>query len=469
MSKALEDATAAEDEAKASYEGLVAAKAKEIAALTQSIESKTERSGELAVKLAGAQNDIEDTQESLEEDKKFLADLKKNCATKEDEWAEITKTRNEEILALADTIKLLNSDDALELFKQTLPSAAASLMQVDRSAAGVRARALEVLKSHGPMPRLDFIALAIRGKKAGFEKVVGMIDNMMELLGKEQDEDDKKKEYCDKEFDVADDKKKELERTIEDTNTAIEATQEAIATLTDEIKALVAGIAALDKSVAEATEQRKEEHAAFNQMIAEDSAAKELLNMAKNRMNKFYNPKLYKPPPKRELSREDQITVNMGGTLAPTQPPGGISGTGITALVQDAPAPPPEAPGPFKKKSQESNGVIAMMDILIKDLTKEMTEGKTEEKNAQEEYEQTMKDSADKRAADSKSVEDKTAAKANAEEELQEHEEAKGSATKELGGTLKYIHSLHGECDWLLKYFDARKEARANEVESLSN
>merc|ERR1719206_101634 len=142
--------------------------------------------------------------------------------------------------------------------------------------------------------------------------------------------------------------------------------QEAIAELADEIKALEAGIASLDKSVAEATEQRKEENAEFTELMANDAAAKELLGFGKNRLNKFYNPKLYKPPPKRVLSEEDSIVVNMGGTLAPTAAPGGIAGTGVTALVdvsehsQDGvrPPPPPEAPGEYKKKSEATNGVI---------------------------------------------------------------------------------------------------------------
>merc|ERR1719271_2226176 len=162
-----------------------------------------------------------------------------------------------------------------------------------------------------------------------------------------------------------------------------------IAALTEEIKAMEDGIKALDKSVAEATDQRKEEHEDFVELMASDSAAKELLKFAVNRLNKFYNPKLYKAPPKRVLSEEDQITVNMGGTLAPTAAPGGIAGTGIAVLAdvsehsQAKPPPPPEAPGAYKKKSEESGGVIAMIDLLIKDLDKEMTVAKAEEKDAQ--------------------------------------------------------------------------------------
>merc|ERR1719480_323368 len=110
---------------------------------------------------------------------------------------------------------------------------------------------------------------------------------------------------------------------------------ESISTLSSEIEALEDGIKKLDKSVGEATATRKEEHDDFVETLAANTAAKDLLNFAKNRLNKFYNPKLYKAPPKRELSEEERITVNMGGTLAPTTL-GGIAGTGIgaVALVQ---------------------------------------------------------------------------------------------------------------------------------------
>merc|ERR1719245_1317309 len=108
-----------------------------------------------------------------------------------------------------------------------------------------------------------------------------------------------------------------------------------------------------------------------------------------------------------------------------------------------------------------------MIDLLVKDLDKEMTEAETSEKDAQADYETMMADSADKRTADSKSLQEKTSAKAELESSLEDHKEDEMDAKKELMATLKVIHTLHGECDWLVKYFDARKEARADEVDSL--
>merc|ERR1719414_1212993 len=110
-----------------------------------------------------------------------------------------------------------------------------------------------------------------------------------------------------------------------------------------------------------------------------------------------------------------------------------------------------------------------MIDLLIKDLDKEMQEAQVDEKNAQEEYETMMAESADKRAADSKSITDKSAEKASVQEALETEGDNKAATSKELMGTLKYIQGLHAECDWLVKYYDARKQARADEVESLQN
>merc|ERR1711933_456043 len=267
-------------------------------------------------------------------------------------------------------IKVLNDDDALELFKKTLPSAA-SFLQVQVAAAEVRARALaglkEFMQQHpNKSAKMELLALALEGKKIGFEKVIKMIDDMVATLKVEQKDDDTKKEYCAEELDLSDDKKKSLEHAVADLETAIEDLKGAIATLTEEIAALVAGIKELDTMVAEATEQRKEENADFKELMASDTAAKELMKFAKNRLNKFCNPKLYKAPPKTELSREDRIVENMSGTAAPTAAPGGIAGTGITVFAQtahrEAPPPPPETFGAYTKKSEDSMGVMAMMD-----------------------------------------------------------------------------------------------------------
>merc|ERR1712085_201439 len=134
------------------------------------------------------------------------------------------------------------------------------------------------------------------------------------------------------------------------------------------------------------------------------------MGFAKNRLNKFYNPKL------------------------------------ATAFVQDkaAPPPPPATAAAYKKKGEESNGVIAMMDLMVKDLDEEMTVSETENTNDQAQYEKTVAEAGDKRRQDSKSITDKEASKADLQSLLEKSDTDKKSATKDLMGTDKYISSLHG-------------------------
>jgi len=485
MEKGLAESTAAENSDIKDHEGLIAAKTKEKDASTATVETKTEQIGELGVKIVQLKASLSDTQASLKADQEFLQNLESSCTTKTAEWEERSKTRAEELVALADTIRVINDDDALDLFKKTLPSPSASFVQVSVKASEIRKQALAHIRGArhvaGQQDRagIDLLMLALAGKKSlakgGFDKVIKMCDDMVAVLEQEQHDDDHKQEYCNKQLDLTDDKRKALERTFAQKESAIASAQESIAALAEEIAALEAGIKKLDKSVAEATEQRKAENAEFTELMASDSAASELLGWAKNRLNKFYNPKLYKPPAKVELSRMDRINVNHGGDEPTTPAPGGIAQTGISALAQisshrrlvDAPAPAPDTWGAYAKKGDESTGVIAMIDLLIKDLKKEMTEAETSEKNAQADYLTMMNESAEKRSADSKALAAKGSSKADTEAELQDHTDGKASATAELMATHKYIESLHGECDWLMKYADARKEARTAEIDSL--
>merc|ERR1719345_41512 len=470
MAASLGEAKANEESAIAGFEELKAAKNKEINALQASIESKMTRVGDLAVKTAEMENDLEDTREDLAESKKFLADLDVNCENKKKEWAAYQKMMGEELLALADTIKILNDDDALELFKKTLPGSSASLLQVKITAKSMAKSALAVLKqgrNGGKDPRVDFLEIALKGGKVGFEKIIKLIDELVATLKKEQEEDAAKKEYCEAEIDKTEDTAKVLANKVSDRETAIDDASESVSNLKAEIEALDDGIRALDKEVADATETRKEEHDDFTATSASNAAAVDILKFAKNRLNKFYNPSQYKAPPKRELSEDEQITLNMGGTLAPTAAPGGIAGTGI-GLMQAAPPPPPEADMAYKTKGEESSGVIVMIDTLVNDVETEMQEAKLEEKDAQGDYEKFMDDAGAKRAEDAKSMTDKEAALADTTDSLVTNKEALKNKKFEQMETEKFIGGLHADCDWLLKYYDMRKEARTNEIDAMS-
>merc|ERR1719388_278904 len=413
-------------------------------------------------------NDLDDTREDLAETRKFMADLGVNCAKKKKEWAAYQKMQGQEMLALADTIKVLNDDDALELFKKTLPSAS-SLLEVKVSSRTLRQQALSILRrSNIKDPRVDFLSVAIHGGKAGFGKIIELIDKLTAQLKAEQGEDDAKKDYCETEIDKAEDTHKVQSNEKSDLETSIEDARETITNLKTEIEALDDGIRALDKEVAEATELREKEHEDFVETLAANTAAVDLLKFAKNRLNKFYNPSQYKPPPKRELTEEERITVNNGGTLAPTEAPGGIAGTGISAAqLSAAPPPPPEANLAYQKKGEESSGVIRLINLLINDVEKDIQVMELEEKDAQKDYVRFMDNAAKKRAEDSKSQTDKEGALADTEAQLVDDKQGLKNKKMDLMKTEQLIGALHSECDFLLKYYEVRKEARAGEIDAM--
>merc|ERR1719160_1181074 len=418
-------------------------------------------------------NDLEDTKETIVQDKKFLADLEKNCKAKKEEYAAYKKLQAEELIALADTIKILNDDDALDLFKKTLPTP--SFLQL-RTETDMRDEALSQFQdlpdsTMKTNPQLGLIQMALMGKKVSFDKIIKMIDDLTVVLKDEQKEDEKQKEWCEAEFEKSEDKDGELTRKITGLASSIEEMKEGVATLKDDIKALTDGIAALDKSVAEATETRKAEHAEFTTVSAQNNAAVQLLGVAENRLNKFYNPAAYNPPQRRELTEEERIYVQSGGAdprdaeeAAAAQT--GIAGTGITVFSQEGVAPPPPpAQGAYKKK--DAGGPTALIKKLTNDLKMEMQANDMEEKTAQEDYEELMADSAEKRAGDSKTITEKEAQKAGLEGDLDQATKDHKGATGDLLALGEYIAQLHGSCDFLLENFDVRREARSGEIDAI--
>merc|ERR1719272_75354 len=98
-----------------------------------------------------------------------------------------------------------------------------------------------------------------------------------------------------------------------------------------------------------------------------------LIGKAKNRLHKFYNPSLYKAPPKKEMSMEEKIIAGGSSALIQSEAEFDSSFVQIRAHTKVAPPEAPEAPGAFKK-SEKSGGVLAFMDMIIGELKQSLTE-----------------------------------------------------------------------------------------------
>lgn len=497
MSKDLDEMVKSEEAAVADHESMIATKAKEIEATTKAIEVKMGRKGNLAVEAAKLKDDLENSQESLAEDQKFLAEIKRSAAIKAKEYDEYKKLHAAELVAIADTIKLLNDDDALDLFKKTLPNpSAASFVQMLVSPKQMKRDALHALRGHRHRkhhgdPRLDLLALALRGKKGGnFDEVLQKIDKLTTNLKKEQEDDNGKKTWCLAELDKMEDEIKWTARSVSDVQKVIASSNEDLKAIVAEIDARSKGLKELDQAVDAATAQRKVEHQKTADSLAENNAAIELLQMAYNRLAKFYNPRLAeapKPTPQPSFNQEDMVNdaeLADGGDIADSSDaPDFIqvnqhsmledeSNSEADSTSEDEEESDAEANGTesqdYKQPTEESGGVMHLLTLLKEDVRKSVLETELEEKEAQKDYEVFMQESTEKRAVDSKAIANAESVKAKIETELQKAEVKRDGKKESLQESKKELYNLHADCDWFLQNFDQRKTAREDESDALT-
>jgi len=394
--------------------------------------------------------------------------LKESCELKTKEQEVRAKTQTEEISAISAATKLLNDDDALELFKKTLPGPA-SLLQTS-SKTHMHARAKQALhffrqqmaQDHRNAARYQAMLVATRqGVKShsgkGFDKVIEMIDGMVTLLGKEQTSEDEQKDFCIAEIDKVEDNKKLLESTIADLSGEVSKTADSIAAVTAELDALKKGILELDKSVSEATEQRKAEHAEYLSTAAANQAAVKLLGMAKNMLNKFYNPEEYrKPEPTPEPAGNKYLSLEQE-PMQPNQEDGIIFAQVRMRTKQE------------ELGRAQPGGVMAMMSQLQHEVEIDIKESEMEDADAQKEYEEAMKAATAKRAADSELIVTKDGERSQLSSVLEDQKGSKSLKVEQLAGVAEKLGDLHSSCDQLLDTYDDRKKARAAQSEGLKN
>jgi len=433
-----------EEEAVETFTGVKKSKKVEISTLLNQFERKMKRIGELKVEVVNLERQLAEQSGSLEDDKQMLAEVQKSCAKKAEDWEKRQAARQEEQLALQETVKILNSDESLDLFRKR----STSLIQLSSGREKARREALSLLReasatSQNPS-ELNFLALALSGRKADFTEILKKIDGMVSLLDKEQEDDKTKKSYCGEEFRTTEDKSKSLDSKIKSLKAGLAEKKQAIAKLSEDIKALQSGVTALDESVAKASENRKAEHEEFQESMSSNSATIDLLSLARDRLNKVYNPTMV--------------------AETTTKSPYDLSLLQMSSKIAQA---PPTFEGGYQKNSEGSNGVLKMIDTLASDVEKEMAVAKTEEADAQEDYEKTVEDAAKKREADLALATRKAAEKSEVETDVSDDKKDVDGKKKQLAATQQYTADLHQECDWLLQNFDLRAQARTEEKESL--
>eukprot|EP00397_Hematodinium_sp_SG-2012_P012188 GEMP01012351.1.p1 GENE.GEMP01012351.1~~GEMP01012351.1.p1 ORF type:complete len:700 (+),score=203.82 GEMP01012351.1:121-2100(+) len=416
-----------EEEASAkAFVALKAAKNSEIAAGQQQADTKTTEYANAQENGAQAKSDLEDTRNSLSADEQFLMVVKEKCKLTDDEWEQRQKTRHEEILAVSQAIGVLANDDARDNFTKVY-----DFMQVDKK--GLRTRVSSLLSTVATTynsPRIAQIAASVR--LDAFTKVKAAIDGMVTQLLVEKEDEVQHKDWCVSSIHKNQSETQSTDRDRTDEEARIDTLKSSIQTLSDKISTLASEIAELQVQLKRAGEDRERQNADFQVVLNDQREAQRMLKQALIFLKGFYEKK-------------------QRGTAFAQQPAG------------------PAPPAGFKeyKKNAGSQGVLAMIQQIIADTKAMEAELIHDEDEAQKGYESIVKETNRSLSAKNDEKVDTESDRAKNEGELNEAENNHAGLVRQLEQLTNHNADLHGSCDFVLKNFDIRQQARDQEVEAL--
>jgi hypothetical protein len=423
-----------EDEAKAveEYGSLKKAKTEELTAGKTALANKEEELATTDEKLATSKSDLEETQDVLEADTEFMADLKDKCTNMDAAYAARQKVRTEEQEAVSEALTIITSDDAKDLmFFQKASVTMTSRRLTKKTDAALRARVVKAL-AMGNGPHVS--VLAIMAKTDVMAKVKAAIDNMVVELKKQQKDEVAKKDFCVEELyqnERQTTKKYDLKNDLE---TKIADLESLILELKDGIASAASEVSANQIALKQAAEDRQKQNKEFQMTVTDQQATQKILQKALDRLKSFYIKK----------------------------------GTGLLETSASNKQAPPPGLSKGYKKSGSSNSVMQMIGTIISESKMVEKDAHEDEQAAQTAYEQFLKDTNAANTKLNKEITDKTKQKAKADEDLTAAKADLMANHQALEKLSEIAGNLHYQCDFTLKNFDHRQSSRIKEMDALN-
>lgn len=452
MGSDLEDMKSTEKKRLAEHASLMEAKRKQQEVAMKAMEEKMLRLGELKVEQQVLQDDLKDQTEAQKENSEFATALKKTCEEKEKAWSQYQASQAEELQALTETVDFLSKDQVRDTIRDATSTALLST-RARTSVDGLSPvpAALSFMQVSESQAIGDSLEQALRGQGGrGMGDVLRHIDDLHDVLDQEQASDEDRQKYCETKLRQATAAKSNKQREAEDAKSIIATYQNELDTVVGQIGSLKARMEDLDKQVAKTTSARQAERTAFEKSRDTNHAALELLAVAEKRLERFYATSLV------------QASEKALGQVASAQD------TSSSLAASRSRSPPPTADLSYQTQGGGSTRVLQLFNTIKADVQKQNAMLESEDAIGQLEYENLVKNSNEKKMADNRSLGSKEAAKAELEADLQRSRQGLRSLNEVLTALDEEIRMLHKQCDFLLKNFDLREDARRAEKRSLT-
>jgi len=439
FSKNLQTSNADEAKAHRNYEDLMATKEKQLNTLQESLVSKEAKKAEDEIQLADATQTYADSEEQLKSEIELFDATKKSCTQKTDDWSKRSTARTSELDGIKKALEILTSDESKELFAKSIKpgaskGAAASFIQMasvsPHSVAGSsKDKALHALEQHAKKThsfRLAALAADVRMQTSGhFDKVIQSIDKLIAALDKEEAADIKKVDACKEEYQDISLKQNDLNWKIENNDAKIQKHKKASEEATAAKKVVIDDIADAVAKLEKMEKDRKAENEAFIQAKADDEKAIKVLGEAKA-----------------------ALTVYMKDN----------------AFLQQEPD------AKFSKNNAakgQTNGVLALLDLISEDLENEIKEGQKAEAAAQTDYEAMKKSVEGQKAALEKTEINLKGQIAQEDTAKTDEGKLKDDNSKDLETQDTTLVNAKKTCDDAIKLQPQRREKRQTEADGL--
>jgi len=374
-----------------------------------------------AERKATAEGDLKVTSKELASDVDVKGSLHQNCLSRAQEFEAETKSRGEELSALAEAKKVIQEATGASLLQRP------SFLQLDRShlVSGVDLANFEAVRLIRDLARKEkSAALAQLASKMAsamhsdladpFAKVKSLITDMIAQLEQDANADASKKAYCDKEMAETSDKKNEKTAEIEKLTTRIDQASARSAKLKEEVAVLQGQLAKLAKSQAEADKLRQEEHETYTASKAEQEKGLEGVKLALNILKEYY----------------------------------------ASDAAHDA-------------ASGAASGIIGLLETVESDMTKTLAALMTQEESAAAEYESMTKKNEIERASMIQDVKYKVKDFKQLDQTVHENTADRSAVQAELDAILEYWAKIQEQCVEKAETYSERKRRRQEEIAGL--
>jgi len=517
----LASARASESAAAESHSKFTKVKEDEFSKMKKTFDDKDKVLGENDDAISTKKTSKSEEEASKADNEEFLAKLLKMCAEKTKAFEDRKMVRANEEAAVAEAVSILNSDEAFETFgavkATTEGGTGPSLLQVSasRHTFSVREQVQKELSRVAQRSKSLKLAKIAVSLEAGnpFDKVIVELDDMVELIAKEEKADDEQKAWCDSE-------REESHSQLDDKTTNKESLEGKVVELTDTIENAETG---LKKQLADEntklTENRKDqadeietrglENAAYQANIVNLVNAEKTLDKALKVLKKFYDwlhaktgPHHYEKKAGKDaggsnIKRIPEATVEELEEACSADP--GCAGFNTNGWMKAAIDPedkwyaadgdlyvkvydeenpvvlmqrkeepaPPEAD--FSETGQgQATDAVSMLGFILEETKKEEKQAHTDEEEAQKTFEDTMNDLKTQEAACLETIADLTENLASTEKTLEETTIDLQKTTKEKIALERYLLKIKPGCDFITENIDTRKDNRAAETSALN-